>query len=63
MGSRSAGKRSIWRETVWILNVLAQAIRGVVRMSGIGEAWKLAAPHLPERPRKRRMQRTGLSRY
>ena len=63
MGSRSEGKRSLWRETVWILGFLAQAIRGVVRMSGIGEAWKLAVLHMPEPPRKRRPQRTGIPHY
>jgi hypothetical protein len=63
MGSRAEGKRSLWRETVWILAILAQAIRGLVRMARIADAWKLAIPHLPERPRKRRLQRRDISHW
>jgi hypothetical protein len=62
MGARSEGKRSLRRETVWILAILEQAVRGIVRMRSVAQAWKLTRPHLPKRPRKRRMQRQELSR-
>ncbi len=44
MGSRSEGKRSLWRETVWILAILEQAVRGIGRMRLVPQTWKLALP-------------------
>lgn len=55
-GESHCDRRSLWREVIWIRDVLAKAIQGVVRIDQIVAAWMRACKHFREPGRKRKMQ-------